>query len=312
MNKLKIIEDLKNHIKTNNIPIPLNIKDYDNIVKGMKGFSRAWLCKNGIKCAKDILPFLNPEHIDKSVLRFDKYKVYAEKLGLVISLYDNTEANQTCKLYVKCVQCNFEEVITAHSLMRRTLGCKRCSHQSKWDTREEEFIEVCKNKNIRLFECTFSEIDKLKSSKIKLLCNKCNNIFERTFINIIDSRYATNCPVCHPPKIYGKMGVKAYFNSIEFSSEFEADVYKTILNYIDEKDILVHVPYTKFVKDCSYISDFVLYDDIVLEVSSFNLANHLEYANKIEKKRSILQNTRYTFVFCNTLAEVEDLIQSII
>jgi len=45
MNKLKIIEDLKNHIKTNNIPIPLNIKDYDNIVKGMKGFSRAWLCK---------------------------------------------------------------------------------------------------------------------------------------------------------------------------------------------------------------------------------------------------------------------------
>ena len=47
-------------------------------------------------------------------------------------------------------------------------------------------------------------------------------------------------------------------------------------------------------------------------VDTYNLANHLEYANKIEKKRSILQNTRYTFVFCNTLAEVEDLIQSII
>lgn len=311
----KVIGDIKNYIASNNIPIPLTVSAYDTLAKEMNKYSRAWLCNNGIKCAKDILPFLSEHPIDKDSIRYNGYLEYAQTLGLSIRKHDSSSSiGQKSKLWVKCDYCDFEEVITAHSLMRRTKGCKWCTGQSKWDTRESEFLETCTTKNIRLVENSFLKIGKNKSSKVKIICNTCNNIFERTFANIVNVRYPTNCPVCHPPKVYGKMGTEVYYNSIEFNSEFEVDTYKILLEYLSEDEIDIHIPYTEFIADnnCKYISDFLLLKNIVLEVSSFKLHKHPEYAERIYEKESLLQNTGYKFVFCNTLAEVEDLVQSII
>lgn len=317
MNKVEVIQKLKQYIEENNLKAPKNTADYDSIVKNLKGFSRAWLCKNGIICTVDIIPFLSSDYTNNETIRYNKYSQQAEKLGLNMRKENPAEIiGRKTNVVISCNKCYYEETITVHSLMRRIYGCKRCSKQSKWESREQEFLDICKIKNIRLDSTLkFSNIEKNNNSRISIVCNKCDTIFERTFANIIGLRYPTNCPKCHPPKVFGNMGNSVYFDEIEFDSNFEVDAYKILLKYLRKSDIKVHVPYTSIVDNINYtyIADFVLKDSIVLEVSSFILYNHEKYADRLNKKKELVESTnKYKFVFCNTLAEVEYFIKTII
>ena len=166
------------------------------------------------------------------------------------------------------------------------MGVKGAQNNPNGESRQQEFLDICKIKNIRLDESLkFSNIEKNSNSRIHIACNKCNTIFERTFANIIDLRYPTNCHECNPPRVFGNIGNSVHFDGIEFDSNFEVDVYKILLKYLPKKDIKVHVPYSSIV-------DFVLMDSIVLEVSSFVLYNHEKYADRLNKKKSTRRKHR--------------------
>lgn len=311
-----VVANINKYLNDNNLDPPRNIKEYDAISSAMHTHSRAVLCNNGIICT-DVLNALNPDNpVDNtrnSTKGFQYYKKIGEERGLTITKVDESIADnmisQTVPINVICNICGFTELITGTSLNRRKYGCKHCRNQSNWIYRIKEYIDICLSKQVYID--TEDIMSTIHSISVPLECMNCGTKFNRGFNTIIQDRYPIDCPSCKPQRIYGKMGVKGIYKNIEFDSKFEMDSY-IILEKL-ELPIKLHVPYSEIIgRPSKYIADFLINEKYVLEVSSFNLSNHTEYANTIANKKELVQNSKkYMFSFCNTLAEVEKFCKEI-
>jgi hypothetical protein len=107
------------------------------------------------------------------------------------------------------------------------------------------------------------------------------------------------------------VGTSSIEDNIEFDSTMEVNTYKLLRDSGKFKGILVHTPYSTLCNDTTllYTADFVLNDYVVLEVSTFNPKHHPKYFNRIYTKQALIEQTKYKFVFCKTLAEVKAFIK---
>lgn len=309
-----IIRDILKCIEDNGLALPTSVADYDKLVYHMGTHHRATLSKNGIKCA-DILKEVNPAYIsgsDKGILGFSTYLDHATKLGLSISKLDpeipDEKFTRQSRVVLTCTVCNMVETITAASLIRRHGGCKRCRGMSKWNTRVSEYVSIAESKGAFIVSEDIEST--INSPKVELECITCSTTFTRHFNTIVQGKYPLDCPVCSPLRLYGSMGKVAYYNGVEFDSNFEMEVYKLLSKHCR---VDIHVPYSRLTKDSSikYIADFLVNEYIVVEVSTFNLKYHQEYAKRIEIKQKLAEASGFRFKFINTLAEVDAFVLDI-
>lgn len=313
LTKEKVVGDCIKFILDTDFPIPNSIKEYDSLVKAMSpiGHHRSTLTKNSINMG-EVLRSINPDYaVDKNIYGLPLYRDHANSLGLLCTKLDNTPDllfTRLMKVNVSCNSCGFTEVITAASLIRRSNGCKLCNGSADWKYRETEFNTIALSKKVLpLYETWDTSV--LKTKGVDLRCEYCSYIFTVAFNTIVYPKYDAHCPKCRPAPIFGKMGVTTNVGDKIFDSRIEADTYKLLL----EKGISIksHIPYKELgVPNSLLISDFILDDLLVLEVSSFSIKNHPTYHEKVALKEKLLtENTHYKFKFCNSLAEVKKFLE---
>jgi rubrerythrin len=116
------------------------------------------------------------------------------------------------------MSCGFTDLISGTSLTRRKNGCKKCTKAAPWIHRVEELSEISKSKNLEVLKNNGVGKD------ILLKCTICHTEFFRAFSTLVYKK-TTECPSCHPPKVYGKLGITSIIDNIEFDSNLEKETY---------------------------------------------------------------------------------------
>jgi DNA-directed RNA polymerase subunit RPC12/RpoP len=307
---------IKEFVLEHDLDIPNSIEEYDELVGFMRTLHRATLSNNGIKC-QDLIKLINPAYIAgsaKSILGYTSYVTHAQTVGLSLEKVDSnipdSEFTRKHLLRAVCDNCGWVDTITAASLIRRANGCKRCLGTTKWEHREDEFINKCIDKNVMPTYTTYEGVPRSKALEVK--CITCSTAFTRAFSSLIADKYPIDCPMCSPPRVFGSLGKSNIYNGIEFDSQIECEVYKLLESSSKVTSIEVHVPYSKLSNTHSlFNADFVINNCIVLEVSTFNRKHHPVYYARLDAKEVLIRPTKYKFVFYKTLAEVNTLINAI-
>jgi len=298
--QIEILEQIKEYW---NGGCPSSIKEYD--ANTPFGLQRSVLSRKYRLGIKDIKSYITSNDEVKWV---STAVIKAKAIGLqILNLEEVGHIISTETIYLDCLclACGNIENIERASLVRRTtFGCKICNGLAPLTLREGEVTDNIK----KLTKDLILELPNASNRKhITLKCAKCTNIYTREYYSAI--RHNNICCTCMAPKM-GNFGIRSIYNNIEFDSIFELEAYKILKEVITN----IHVSYRDLgVPNCSYICDFILLNKLVVEVSSFNLNNHINYANKLDEKRAlILTYTEYDFKFLNNKKDIEDIVRSLL
>lgn len=198
---------------------------------------------------------------------------------------------------VKCNNCGIQEELTYGNLQRaRSRNDKYCRYCRKVGGKEKPLSYY------DTFE-GFSVISKEKS-RISYICNKCNNVIERTLTHCITAEYIV-CEHCYPKVNFG---ARHYTELGYFDSKIEYEAYKILLKYLDQKLIVRQKKYDElFNTGTNHTADFYIPSlNLVLEVTTNtnNIGN--KYKETTEWKKSISNCVKFAY----SLSEVEDIVRS--
>lgn len=294
------------------LPVPTSYQDYDEIVARIKKHHRATLTHNEVSATKDVIPLV---HL---LLQYESpvsgmYKLvdeYCNEHGFFLVLPDQINETTLVRKHTVtliCLDCEFTEHVTVASVIRRTGGCKKCS--GKVPTyKDPEGLRA------DLLTRGFSLEEVYKEGKYyqaKITCNNCGCESHRTVAHLKYRNSTIYCEKCNPPPVYGKMGIRSEYVGINFDSDLELQTYKLLEPL--QVSIRHHVQYTELgATDSLFECDFLVMNKYVLEVSSFDRKHHQSYHEKIALKQYLIEHhTEYVFVFCNSLAEVGDFIDTL-
>lgn len=302
----KVISDITSYCTSNNISLPKTADQYDKITRSIHCHHRATLTAHGLSFSKDIKPIFYARPYTAAYTRcVDFCNIHNLKLSGV----DPYTATRTAIANIECKVCGYSENVSMASIIRRKNGCKSCEHNIPIVRKVDLLRSILEDKGFS----TDNDLDSItSSSSITTKCNNCGSEDIRTVAHLLyRSEAIMYCKVCNPPPIYGKQGKRSVYNNIPFDSDIELCTYKLLESRIGMEKIECHIPYSKLGISSSYICDFLVDNTYVLEVSSFNRAHHESYHQKIENKFYLIESsTPLTFIFCNSLTDVKDFIDT--
>lgn len=281
-------------------------KEIENLMipKGPVSLNKSTFTHKGFK-SRDVLLRVNPKLKTETATYLENIQSLTIQGGI------NPFAKRTDTVTITCNSCGFEESLTIHSLMRRSSHCRQCAGKTEWLFRENEFLSICKELKVSPLYNKYSDI---VNEIFALKCENCSFEDTRTFQNFVHKK-SFECYRCSNTQEAGSRGRKLVIHGHKFDSQIEATLYEKLISLgIQEKEIQVHVPYKSFSPcDKDYVCDFIIFDKLIIEVTSFTRNNNPKYYNTIDIKSNLISNTKYKLLFINTLAGVRNLsIQDIV
>lgn len=100
---------------------------------------------------------------------------------------DNEKADSNYKIEFKCSSCNKIDSISIRSLLKPDLQepCRYCRHNMKHKRNFQHLINMAKMVNLKILSSDYKDF----TSKIKVQCEICNDIFMTTWREIKDNLY---------------------------------------------------------------------------------------------------------------------------
>lgn len=302
----KAVNDIKSFLEANKLPIPSTAIEYDALVSKMRAYHRATLCNNGVSATRDIIPKLLEGTVLKPSAMYSQLESYCQAHGIAFEI-DNVPNKVVRRNIAKltCQSCGYTESTTIASVIRRTGGCKKCEHKLPVNTYKEDFKALISIKGFSLVEST----ERITTeSSVQLKCNSCGTVTTRTVAHCL-YRHSLCCSKCNPAPIYGKLGTPTEYNGLEFDSTIELESFKLLEG--SGIPSLIRPTYKQLgIDGCLFEADFLVDNLYVLEISSFN-KHHVDYHSRIKLKQALIESrTEFTFIFCNSLADVKDFIST--
>lgn len=290
---------------------PLSYQDYDAIVNIIKKHHRATLTVHGVSASKDIIPkVLNMlSVVPPPSVTYLQIENYCNLHSINFYLLEEVlpyKVTRRHKVKLVCTVCAYEETITVASAIRRSSGCKKCNGKLPIYLDDSDVKESVYERGFAVLEI-YKDVDR-SGYLAKLQCNNCGLSTVRTVAHLKYKHSTIYCERCNPPPIYGKLGTRSEYLGISFDSEIELQAYKKLESL--NTNIIVHQSYSSLgVPNSSLIADFLVANNYIVEVSSFAIKHHEDYHKKVALKQYLIEHyTDYTFIFCNSLAEVSDFI----
>jgi len=180
----RIVEKGKQHNKTVICEVEKrgNVRFFSVIcdICGSKLIVRLDSLHQCLKCANNNRTFTNIDFILKA------NKVHLEKYDYSLVEY----VNSYTKIKIICKTCNsiFLQKPCGHLLGK---GCLKCANNNK-SYNNMDFIRKSEIKHPGKYDYSLLEYTNAKT-KVKIICKKCNNIFEQIASNHLDGRGCTKC-----------------------------------------------------------------------------------------------------------------------
>ena len=183
---------------------------------------------------------------DKKIAWYNRYNEFIDKFKIKnvecldseeIYIKKTTKYGCKAKIKLKCLKCNtIVETTTIHKFINsNALNCK-CSRKKHWCEKYNEFIDICKTKNVECLDSKEIYIEKTTKygykAKIKLKCLKYNTIVETITIKNFIER-GLNCSFSkNRPwyKRYPEFCEKCKIKNVECLDSEEVFIEKTKLN----------------------------------------------------------------------------------
>lgn len=302
------------HCKNNNIELPSSVEDYKKLK--LYGLQPSVLCTQGIICSDAVRLAREKAGIDVRLTEdFRRLNALNDLLKFLegssfVSPIPKDKITRLSKITLICSVCDNEQNVTLHSLLRRANNlCKFCSDtsKSKISSRASELQAIANSNNCSILKVTDTTID--------LVCNTCFKVSEDRHLKHFYYRKSFCCDVCSPIVRFGKTYLSTNLTKLVdgkvFDSAVEAQSYLLLRDCSNVHKLQTHTMYTALgcSSEVKYEADFVVNDKYVVEVSTFQEPHHPKYFEKIRNKKQIIEScTKYTFIFCNSLADVKRFI----
>lgn len=225
-----------------------------------------------------------------SIRTFEKYKQKCiEKYGDKYEYIEYIKDPKNSKIKYQCKKCNYINLQRCN-LHLKGVECHNCSYKNKSKNMTKSLnFYLKKAKKIHPELYNYSHIDKTNykngKTKVKILCNQCNRIFEQNMYKHISG---CGCPICKFSK--GEKIIMKYLieNNIDFISQYKFNNQKDI---IGEKRFDFYIPKRNLVIEYHGIQHF-MFNDFYHK----NIFDFLDQVKRDYDKQKFCKNNKINFI----------------